>query len=266
MSDYSQNSAVSNAVNEQDRGLPVRLHITLHSIAFLLGVSAVFISFGIVGGLIGDFLFTFDTALRLIAGIFLIFFGLLMLHLIPIPFLQRDLRAHLSNKPSGYLGSGLVGLAFGAGWSPCIGPILAGIITIASAQGSAVQGGILLAIYSLGFAIPFLIAAQFLPLVRKLNRYVGIIEKVGGVLLIIVGVILLTGSVNGLSGYLASLGSLESVLGNSFTPSGDTVPLTLYPLALLAGTLSFLSPCVLPILPSFMAYLTGVSSDKLLRP
>lgn len=246
--------------------LPVRLHVSLHSAAFLLGVSMVFISFGILGGLVGDFLFSFGDVVRIIAGVFLVLFGLIMLRLLPIPFLQRDLRAHLSDKPSGYAGSVLVGLAFGAGWSPCIGPILAGIITVASTQGSALQGGILLAVYSLGFAIPFMIAAQVLPSVRRLNKYVGIIEKVGGVLLIVVGILLLSNAVNALSPYLLRFGSLESLLGeNLVILPGDKIPVSLYPLALAGGALSFLSPCVLPILPSFMAYLTGVNADQLMH-
>ena len=241
----------------------VRWQVFGHSSAFLLGVSMVFISFGIAGGLIGDFLFRFETTLRLTAGVFLVFFGLLMLRVIPLPLLQREFRAHLSHKPSGYAGSVLVGLAFGAGWSPCIGPILAGIITVASLPGSAWQGGVLLAVYSLGFAVPFLIIAQLLPFVRKLSRYVRLIERIGGVLLVLVGVLLLSNAVNAFAPYLASLGSLESLLG---TPaiSSNQVPLLLYPLAFAAGSLSFLSPCVLPILPSFLAYLTGVNAQQLI--
>lgn len=247
-------------------GLAVRLHVTLHSLIFLAGVSMVFISFGIVGGFVGDFLFSFGDALRIVAGIFLLFFGLIMLKAIPIPFLQRDLRAHLSTKPSGFAGSFLVGLAFGAGWSPCIGPILASIIAIASTQGSALQGGVLLAVYSLGFAVPFLIFAQLLPLVRKFNKYVGLVEKIGGVLLIIVGILLLTNAINALSPYLASVGSVEGILGEGTTVlPGQSIPFTLYPISFAAGALSFLSPCVLPILPSFLAYLTGVSADKLIH-
>ena len=233
----------------------VRLHITLHSLAFILGLSLVFVALGFSAGLVSDFLFRFGDALRIVAGAFLVFFGLLMLRLIPIPFLQRDLRAHLTDKPSGYAGSALVGVAFGAGWTPCVGPILGGILVIAGTSGSAAQGGLLLAVYSLGFAIPFLIAAQTLTAFKQLNRYAGIIEKVGGVLLIIVGALLLTNSVAALSPYLARLGSLEGSLAGS-QPS--------FFLAFIAGLLSFFSPCVLPILPSFLAYLTGVSADRLL--
>jgi cytochrome c-type biogenesis protein len=243
-----------------------RWQVTLHAAAFLLGVSMVFISLGVLGGFIGNILFDFGEILRLVAGVFLLLFGLLMLRLIPLPFLQRDLRAHLSHKPAGYAGSTLVGLAFGAGWTPCIGPVLASIITIASARGSALQGGILLAVYSLGFALPFLLAAQALPAIRRISRYTGIIKKAGGVLLILVGLVLLSNTLTRISPYLASLGSLESLLGNGILVlPGDSVPAALYPLALLAGTLSFLSPCVLPILPSFMAYLTGINADSLKR-
>lgn len=240
--------------------LPLRLQVTLHSLAFLFGVSMVFISFGLLGGAIGNFLFDYGNLVRIVAGIFLLFFGFIMLRLLPVPFLQRDLRAHLSSKPSGYFGSALVGLAFGAGWSPCIGPILASIITLASARGSALQGAILLGVYSLGFAVPFLLAAQALPMVRKLNKYLPVIERVGGILLVVVGLLLLTNAVNALSPYLGSLGSLESLLGEGMAIlPGDQIPISLYPLAFLAGALSFLSPCVLPILPSFLAYLTGVN-------
>ncbi len=243
----------------------VRLHITLHSLAFLLGVSLVFISFGALGGWLGNFLFDFGDALRIVAGIFLLFFGAVMLRLLPIPFLQRDLRQHLSHKPAGFAGSTLVGLAFGAGWSPCIGPILASVITIASSQGSALQGAGLLAIYSLGFAVPFLIAAQILPALRRFNRYAGLMEKVAGVLLILVGILLLSNAVTALSPYLASLGSLEGLLGHGpLVLPGQDIPLFLYPLSFVAGFLSFLSPCVLPILPGFLAYLTGMGSDQLM--
>lgn len=236
--------------------IPARLHVTLHSVAFILGLTSVFVALGFSAGLVSDFLFHYGDGVRFMAGGFLIFFGLLMLRLIPIPFLQRDLRAHLTTKPAGYGGSVVVGVAFGAGWTPCIGPILSGILFIA-ANGSAAQGSLLLFVYSLGFAVPFLIAAQALTAFRRLNKYVGIIEKIGGVLLIVVGVLLLTDTIAALSPYLASMGSLESLLETGGAPTLG--------LAFLAGALSFLSPCVLPILPSFLAYLTGMSADKLLN-
>jgi cytochrome c-type biogenesis protein len=235
----------------------VRWRITAHSLAFVLGLSAVFVALGFSAGLISDVLFDYGDILRILAGVFLIFMGVLMLGLIPLPFLQRDLRAHLTQKPSGYVGSTLVGVAFAAGWTPCVGPILASILALAGSSGSSSQGGLLLGVYALGFAVPFLLTAQLLTFWRNLKRYVGLIEKVGGVLLILVGVVLLANWVTQLSPYLASLGSLETSLIANPQPG--------FILAFVAGTLSFLSPCVLPIVPSFLAYLTGMSADELMK-
>lgn len=235
----------------------VRLRITLHSLAFIVGLSSVFVALGFSAGLVGDILFDYGDVLRIIAGVFLTLMGLVMLRFIPIRFLQRDIRFRLSRKPGGYFGSVGVGVAFGAGWTPCIGPVLTGILAIAGTSGSASQGGLLLAAYSAGFAVPFLIAAQMLPAWRKLNRYTGIIEKIGGAMLVIVGVILLSNWIAAISPYLASLGSLESLLSVSGNPS-------LW-IAFIGGGLSFLSPCVLPILPPFLAYLTGLNADQLMQ-
>lgn len=240
------------------RGLTVRWHLTFHTLAFVLGLAAVFVALGFSAGLISNLLFDFGDIIRIAAGAFLVLMGLLMLRLIPIPFLERDLRMHMQNKPTGYAGSALVGVAFAAGWTPCIGPILAGILSIAATTGGAGQGGLLLGFYALGFAVPFLVFAQLLTAWKVFRRYAGVIEKIGAVLLILVGALLLTGAVNAFAPYLASLGSLEgAVLGGASTPTLGV--------AFLAGVLSFLSPCVLPILPSFLGYLTGMSIDQLIE-
>ena len=233
----------------------VRGQITGHSLAFVLGLSAVFIALGFSAGFVSNVLFDYGDVLRIVAGIFLILMGIVMLRLLPLPFLLREARLHLARKPGGYLGSSLVGVAFAAGWTPCIGPILASILAVAGASGTASQGALLLGVYALGFAVPFLLAAQMLTRWRKLSRYAGIIEKVGGLLLILVGVVLLSNWMTVLSPYLASLGSLESILLGA-EPT--------FALAFAAGSLSFLSPCVLPILPSFLAYLTGMNAEELM--
>jgi cytochrome c-type biogenesis protein len=235
----------------------VRWQVTIHSLAFVAGLSAVFIALGFSAGFVSNLLFDFGDTLQITAGIFLLLMGLLMLRVLPLPFLQREVRLHLARKPSGYLGSVMVGVAFAAGWTPCIGPILASILAVAGTSGTALQGGALLGAYSLGFAVPFLLMAQALSAWRGLRKYVGLIEKIGGVLLILVGVVLLSNGINVLSPYLASLGSLETVLLAGTEPS--------FMLAFAAGALSFLSPCVLPILPSFLAYLTGINADRLQR-
>ncbi len=239
--------------------LQIRWQITAHSLAFILGISVVFIALGFSAGLVSNFLFDYGNTVRIVAGVFLVFLGIVMLRILPIPFLQREFRLHMARKPGGYFGSAVVGVAFGAGWTPCIGPILGGILAIASTSGSAAQGGLLLAFYALGFALPFLLAAQTLTAWRKLNKYAGIIEKMGGIMLILVGIVLLFN----LTAYLFSLFpqisqiSLENQL--SFSEESQLS----FAIAFIAGALSFLSPCVLPILPSFLAYLTGVNAEQL---
>lgn len=243
----------------------VSRRLTLHAAAFLLGVSAVFISLGALGGALGRWLDAFGEPLRVAVGALLVLFGLSLLGLLPLPLLQRELRLQLTHKP-GYAGSLLVGLAFGAGWTPCIGPILASIITIASASGSAAQGALLLAIYALGFAIPFLLIARALPRARAISRYGAAFKRLSGALVMLVGLLLISGALAQLSPYLASLGNLESRLGLQLAVlPGERVPLALYPLALAAGALSLASPCVLPILPAFLAYLCGIGPELLDR-
>jgi len=234
----------------------LRWSLTAHALAFVVGLSAVFVALGFSAGFVSSALFAFGTPLRVLAGSVLILMGLFTLRLLPLPFLQREARLHLSRKPSGYLGSALVGVAFAAGWTPCIGPILASILALAGTRGSALQGGALLGVYALGFAVPFLLAAQALPAWRKLGRFAGLLEKLGGVLLIVVGLVLVSNWITTLSPYLASLGSLETALLTGIEPS--------FVLAFVAGALSFLSPCVLPLLPSFLAYLTGLNAEQLM--
>jgi len=233
-----------------------RLLIAGHSLAFVVGLSATFIALGFSAGFVSDALFNFGGVLRVVTGLFLILMGLVTLHLLPLPFLERDRRVHLVRKPGGLVGSVLVGIAFAAGWTPCVGPILASILALAGSSGDASQGGWLLGSYALGFGVPFLLFAQLLPqlfsLWRHLRRFTGVLGRVGGVLLILVGVVLLLNWTGRFAPYLAGLGSLESVFFKSTEPS--------FILAFVAGALSFLSPCVLPILPSFLAYLTGLEA------
>ncbi len=242
-----------------EAALPLRLHLALHTLSFVAGLSAVFVALGFSAGLLSHLLFAYGGVLRVVAGALLVVMGVIMLDVLPLPVFKQELRVHLMRKPSGYLGSAVVGVAFAAGWTPCIGPILAGILGIAATSGGGAQGGLLLFAYSLGFSLPFLALSQLLPATRALRRYSGMLEKVGAVLLIAVGVLLLTGALNALSPYLANLGSAESALFG--TMAAPTLAL-----AFGAGALSFLSPCVLPILPSFLAYLSGMNLAPLLTP
>jgi len=253
------NPDVDGGASDGAVAVPMRLHLALHTLAFVAGLSAVFVALGFSAGLLSYVLLAYGHLLRVLAGVLLIGMGVIMLDILPLPLFKQELRVHLMRKPGGYLGSLVVGVAFAAGWTPCIGPILAGILGIAATTGGGAEGGLLLLFYSLGFSLPFLALSQLLPLTRALRRHAGTVEKVGAVLLIAVGALLVSGALNALSPYLAGFGSAEtSWLGALGNPT--------LALAFVAGALSFLSPCVLPILPSFLAYLSGMNLSPLLEP
>jgi cytochrome c-type biogenesis protein len=220
-----------------------------HGAAFMAGMSLVFVALGFGAGLVGELFFVYDRALRIGAGVLLIGFGLMLTGLVRVPFLQREARVRIVRHPGGFAGSALVGLAFGVGWTPCVGPVLAGVLALASSGGDAGRGALLLGAYAVGFAIPFLLLAAFAPTARLARRFGDRGEKVAGWLLIGVGVLLLSDQLARIAPFLASLGSLEGALAGA-------APGLLVSAA--AGTLSFLSPCVLPLVPAYLAFLTGV--------
>lgn len=169
-----------------------------HGVFFVLGFSAVFISLGIASSMLGGLLYDARTWLARIGGVVVIIFGLHMTGVIRIRFLEYDLRPQtIPHRNRGYVASFLMGVFFSAGWSPCVGPVLGSILTLALNNGSISQGTLLLTAYSAGLAIPFLIASAQIGLVTTvLKRYGKIMHyvEVGmGVLLIIVGILLLSG-------------------------------------------------------------------------
>ncbi len=183
---------------------PKRLETFFHGVAFVLGFSLVFISLGLALSAVGGLLFDLKGWISKIGGVIVILFGLHMTGILRIPFLEYDLRPQSTvDRRRGYLSSAFLGISFSAGWSPCIGPILGMILTLAINQGSVVQGFWLLAFYSAGLAIPFLIAALGIGWVTKLLRKHGkmmhYIEVGMGVVLIIVGVLLFFGIFSQLS-------------------------------------------------------------------
>jgi cytochrome c-type biogenesis protein len=226
------------------------LHRLAHAVAFMLGLSLVFVALGFGAGLVGEFFFVWDRALVVAAGVLLVALGLVLTGLVHLPVAQREVRVRLTRHPGGYAGSALVGLAFGVGWTPCVGPVLAGVLALASTGADAARGALLLAAYAAGFALPFLLIAVALPTTSLARRLGDRAERVAGVLLIAVGALLLSGQLERLAPFLASLGSLEGVLAGA-------APGLLVSAA--AGVLSFLSPCVLPLVPAYLAFLTGVA-------
>ncbi|MBP1634310.1 MAG: Cytochrome biosis protein transrane region [Acidobacteria bacterium] len=183
------------------------------SLAFVLGFSLVFVAFGATASAIGQLLGSHKAKIAYLAGALLIVLGLHMTGVFRIGFLDYEKRAQASKRPAGLLGAGLVGVAFAFGWTPCIGPILGGILTIAGSQESVAQGVLLLAAYSLGLGVPFLLTAaainKFFAAFARIRRHYRAIEVVSGVLLIGIGVLMLlnrmTAITNVLQRYLPSI-------------------------------------------------------------
>ena len=169
-----------------------------HGIAFVLGFSTVFVLLGVAASFAGGLLFDLRYVLAKIGGVVVIIFGLHMIGVFHIPFLAYDTRIQQAPDPKwGYLSSALMGVFFSAGWSPCVGPVLGSILTLALNGGSISLGAVLLTSYSAGLAIPFLFAALGIGWVsttlKKYNKVMRYVEIAMGVILVIVGVMLLTG-------------------------------------------------------------------------
>ena len=182
-----------------------RLTTMRRGLMFVLGFSVVFIVLGSTVGYVGSIFLDASIWIERIGGVVLIVLGLHLIGLFKIPWLERQLKFDLSKRTSGKAGTFFVGMAFGAGWTPCIGPILAGILTIAASSSSISTGALLLSVYSAGLAIPFLLSAfaldRFLIFFDRIKSKMIWIERISGLLLIGVGILLLTGSMTLLSDF-----------------------------------------------------------------
>ena len=176
----------------------LRLTATVKGIMFVIGFSIIFMLLGTTVSFMGNLFFDSIQWIERIGGVVLIVLGLHMIGLFKIPRLEKQIRFDMAKRNSGKFGPLVVGMAFGAGWTPCIGPILAGILTIAASSSSVVTGASLLGVYSLGLAIPFLVSAiaidRFLVFFTKIKSKMLWIEKISGILFVIFGIVLLTGS------------------------------------------------------------------------
>lgn len=177
---------------------PARGLILLHATAFVAGFSVVFVALGASASLLGVFLLTHRLVLRHVAGALIVLFGLHTAGLLRLSWLYRERRPHIDPLAGASLGrSGLLGVAFGAGWSPCIGPMLGSILLLASNATTLGQGVLLLVAYAVGLGLPFLLAALFVQgltaQIRRLNRYFGVITVVAGALLVVMGVMVHAG-------------------------------------------------------------------------
>ncbi len=180
-----------------------------HALLFVGGFSLIFILLGASATALGRALNHYQVWLQRIGGALIILFGLLCLGVFNLRPLSQERRLHLERKPVGYLGSALVGMAFAAGWTPCIGPVLGAILGLAATSADVSRGMLLLAVYSAGLALPFLVAAVavdwFLEWFQRFRRFLPWVMRISGVMLIVVGVLLVTGEFTRLAGWLQGL-------------------------------------------------------------
>lgn len=184
----------------------VRAIIIANSLLFIAGFSIVFIAFGASASLVGQLLVTYQDFIRKLGGVLIVVFGLYIMGILKIKFLMAEKRMHLKSRPAGYVGSVLVGVAFAAGWTPCVGPILGTILVYASTTDSMLTGVELLSSYSLGIGLPLFITAlavdSFLNYFKKVRAYMYGISVASGIFLVLVGVLIYTNSLTLLTGIL----------------------------------------------------------------
>jgi cytochrome c-type biogenesis protein len=184
-----------------------RRAVLVHGVLFVLGFTLVFMILGASATFLGSLLAYASRWVERVGGVMLILFGLYLLGALRLPGAGREWRMHLADKPVGYLGTLLVGVTFGAGWTPCIGPVLGGILTLAATRGSMSEGMGLLAVYSAGLAIPFLLSTvlieRFLTGFTRIRHWLPWINRASGAMLLVLGGLLFTGSFSTLSALLS---------------------------------------------------------------
>jgi cytochrome c-type biogenesis protein len=192
-------------LQEEHPSHKVRQLTIVHTLLFIGGFTLVFVLLGASATVIGGFLQKYMTVIRKVGGVLIVIFGIHVTGLVPIHLFLGEVRVKVHRKPAGYVGSFLVGLAFAAGWTPCIGPILATILMVAAAEDTVFKGIMLLLTYSMGLAIPFFLSSlamhQFLVIFNRFKKYIRMFEIVTGLFLVLVGVLIFTNYLNILAGY-----------------------------------------------------------------
>jgi cytochrome c-type biogenesis protein len=193
-------------LKDAEKKSEVRKKTVIHSLLFILGFSIIFILLGLTATFIGKALFQYQKVMRIGGGCLIILFGLYLTGIIKLDFLAKERKLNISAKGATYLGSFLIGVTFAAAWTPCAGPILGSILVLAGTKASALEGAKLLTVYSLGIALPFfatgLAVNYFLEYFNKFKNVLRIVNIVGGVLLIIVGILVATNYLPVISGHL----------------------------------------------------------------
>lgn len=172
---------------KEEKGI-LRRKSLIHTLLFLLGFSIIFMALGFSTSFIGQIFIQYKEFLRQIGAIIMVFFGLVILGFFKIDILQSEKKIHFKKRPKGYFGSVLIGMGFAAGWTPCTGPILAGVIALGVSDPG--KGMLYMLFYVLGFSIPFLIMSLFIGKMKFLQRKNGLFMKIGGAIMIVMGVLL----------------------------------------------------------------------------
>lgn len=235
--------------------------IFFHAVLFVLGFSLVFvIGWGGAATFVGQLFRDYKSELAKIGGVIVILFGITNLGILRIPWLYYDTRPQWNthNRHSSMLSSMFMGVFFAAGWTPCIGTTLGAILTMGFSQESSTQAMVLSSGYALGLGIPFLIIGAGIDrashIVRRFRPHMRKIQVISGLLLIIVGIMLLTNRLT-----LIAIWAQRNSLYLDLPIGGASAPT--YFIAILAGLVSFLSPCVLPLVPAYIGYLTGLVDE-----
>lgn len=238
-----------------------RLVLFTHALLFVLGFSLVFIfGWGGAATVFGQLFSDYKSILARVGGLVVILFGLATLGVVRIPWLYMDTRPDFprynkgSHSRNGLFTSGLMGVFFAAGWTPCIGTTLGAILTLGFSQETSGQAMVLSSGYALGLGVPFLVIGlgmdRFTQLLRKFQRSMRWIQRASGLFLILIGLMLLTNQ-------LFQIAIWAQRNGFFLNPSFGAAAAPTYLIAILAGFLSFLSPCVLPLVPAYMGYLSS---------
>lgn len=238
-----------------------RLTLFIHALLFVLGFSLVFIvGWGGAATVFGQVFSAYKSILAKVGGLVVILFGLATLGVVRIPWLFMDTRPDFANyrnssqRRSGLLASGLMGVFFAAGWTPCIGTTLGAILTLGFSQETSGQAMVLSSGYALGLGIPFLIIGLGMErvtlLLRKFQRSMRWIQLASGLFLILIGLLLLTNQ-------MFQIAIWAQRNGFFLNPTFGAAAVPTYLIAILAGLLSFFSPCVLPLVPAYMGYLSS---------
>lgn len=225
----------------------------INTLFFILGFTVIFVALGAGAGSISGFLLRHKKIISIVGGAIIIIFAFQVMDIFKIPFLNYEKKAYVRQKPRGIFGALIIGVTFSAAWTPCIGPILSSILILAATEETVLKGIYLLITYSLGLGLPFLFSViafgSFLSFSKFIKRHFKTVEIISGVLLIGIGIVLILGQLEKLSQIIAFIPDFSLKISGNIS----------FFAAFIAGFVSFISPCVLPLIPSYLTFITGMS-------